>query len=212
MSELIARSKDAISSLAGRVFLGLIAMATVIAGLPLKEGLEFDLTKALGAAAAAAAWLAAEWLSWERRPHEHDIELRRAVFALANPVMPFLRDHDLGGSFQWARLNGLIELHEEYIGARFQFIDPKLQRRWQEAQKTLGEFIYFTAHKSYPTEGGNGFNSFLTGRDASGLISKEAQGNIDKANQLATDLYNRFEALEELSLRRLGVSAVRQGG
>lgn len=202
--EFLARSKEAISSVAGRLFLGLVAMATIVVGLPLQEKLVFDPEKALGIATALAAWFAAEWLSWDRKPHPHDIELRRSIFSLANPVMPFLRDYDLGASFQWARLNGLIELHEDYIGARYQFVDKRLQKEWFELQIRLGQFIDFTSHKSFPTEGGNGFNSFLTRRDASGIISKETLEIIHTANQMATDLYKRFDALEALSLVRLG--------
>lgn len=198
------RVKELLGSIGGRLFLGLVAMATIAASFPMTESMEFDPEKALAIGAATAAWLAAEWASWNPGPHPHDISLRNQIRTKVFGALPFLRDHDFGAAFSFGRLNPLDDLVRFFVGSGFEFTDPKLEAKRKSIESDCNQLLRYLSLNTFRLDDALHLNSFEQDRDRGGIISEETQQKINAANMMATKLYQEFDDFERLCIRKLG--------
>lgn len=199
------RLKAALGSIGARLFLGLMAMATVASSIPLADNLQFDIGKAIGVGAAIAAWAGAEWASWNPAPHPHDVRLRNQLFSLVRPELEFLRDHDFGGSFDIDELRSIRKIAATWDGVAFRFRDKKIDKPWAETLQKIKRFSNFVALNSHMIPSSAKIASFKNDEDRrQGQITNATQERINQANQMATQIYSDLEVIEELCLSRIG--------
>jgi hypothetical protein len=189
--------KEFYTSVVGRVCLGLVAIATTVANIPLAENLRFDLQKALVVAIAIGAWIGSELVSFKPSPHLHDIDLRNKLRTLITPHLYFLKNQNFEATFT------RDELSIVWTGVSYDFQDRSLQTPWQQVRMKILDLYNHIGINAHHITGAPELFSFKNDGDRNG-VSDKTEKNMKKANRLATEIYDELERLEKLCLKKLG--------
>jgi len=138
-------------------------------------------------------------------------EMDRILFSKIRELLPsdsdtinFLRDTDLGGSFELELLNGLQILMRDSLRPEFEFMDAEIESRRARLVEATRNFLAAVAQYTFPCSGMNMRNEIPPEWRETNLTQFfEAQ---QKLNDLATDLYDKYGDFVRTGRRRLGVS------
>lgn len=192
-----------------RIGLGLFAIITSLYSVFTDYSYEFDFEKFIGLLVAVAAWLTSEILSYDKPPSSHDIFLRNMIVNKLHDKMKFLLEHDLGGSFRDVDISPFHDVGENWSGVKYQFVDKELQKEWRVCLNKIREFSQFIAFNAHFVNNTRLIN-FKTEYDRLHGIQKTTWDKINEANSMATEIYERLQKIEELSIKKFGAPSAVQ--
>lgn len=199
---------DLIKTLPARIGLGLTAMGSVAASLPVAPGATFSIEKTVGVALAIGGWLFAEISSHSSQPHPHDIKLFKRAQATLNQKgnMEWLREHDFGNSFPFHMVGGLHTIADEWKGEAFEFEDGQLRKSWASARAAIDELSALIVIECGPMPNDPTTATVKTLQDIQqGTRSDRTIQAAAKLNRSANEAVKRWNQFVALSRKRLNV-------
>jgi len=135
----------------------------------------------------------------------------RVLFSKIRELLPsdsdtisFLKDTDLEGSFELELLKGLHRFVWYWNNPEFEFMDAELESRLANLFEAAHDFLESVALNTFPCTGLPRRNEIPPEwRDTQPSRFNDARQTL---NDLATDVYNKYEDLIRAGRRRLAVS------
>ncbi|KRA59762.1 hypothetical protein ASD89_24575 [Caulobacter sp. Root656] len=135
----------------------------------------------------------------ERKVSAHDralFEKFKAVFD--DNLLSFLREHDMGGAFDMASIEGLREVSAAWKGASYRFDDPDLAVHFEELIADVRRFTNQVALSTHQM--GSSTFAKIGWNHANEDASRKVQANL---NELADAVYAKADAFVILGRRAL---------
>jgi hypothetical protein len=195
------RVLDALATVAGRISTGSAMAVAIAAGLWHGHTGEVDPVRLGAVVTTTLAWLAAEIASG-RKPSEHDLALfKRIIELLPEGTTDLIRNHDFHNSFHGHHQDGLFEL-AAWEGARYQFLDSVLQRRWAAVHAQIGRLTKELVTAVGPVGAGPLFTAHPQIGDRDNP-EPWVQDRIDTLNREASATSKIIDAFERFARNRL---------
>lgn len=112
----------------------------------------------------------------------------------------FLRDHDFGNTFRRKNLDPLDVLAYDWKGARYEFVDKEVQKKFHELRQSVFEFLKVAEPRIYPHHINPEMATTLTDMDRAREISKSTLDAIKAMNQRASVVYGAIQEFERVAV------------
>ena len=143
----------------------------------------------------------------EKLASDHDTKLLEKFRALfSENEKTFLREHDLGNSFNWQRLDGTSELADGWRGAEFQFDDDAVQGKLSAIIQKAQKFIQDLSLGSQIIN--DRWASAVSDHERGSFFSKETEVRIDGYNKQATELADAIDDFIKYARKKLARQSV----
>jgi hypothetical protein len=138
----------------------------------------------------------------------HDLVLIKRVRELFDQNMQiFLRDEDFGTfSIEYAPIGRLHHINYVWRGPEFEFIEPRVQEKWSALRASMKEFGHEVATHTWPTEMGRDHVTVYSRNEYPESRSERTEERINKLNDLATTVIERFYEMDALARRNIPVT------
>lgn len=191
-----------LTSAQGRLTTGTALVVAIVVGLWPDHARPVDPVRLGAVLTAAMAWLFAE-LAGPGEPRPHDLKLfELLVSKLPEQFLSFLRDHDFGAAYHDPGVGGLYDV-AAWQGARYEFVDPALQKRWATLRGEARKFAHDLSHNTFPDDvNANWYTVHPTNGDP-GDPQPFVVRRIDLLNAGASALAGRIDEFEGYARERL---------
>lgn len=127
-----------------------------------------------------------------------------ALLASTSPAIEFLRHHDLGAPFEWAKLAPLRKFDAEWRNAERAFHDPDLTAECHRLLEATGTFLDDLAGESFPE--GDGWQAVVPVERRDNFRQNPSDvERVERLNEAATRLYEMHQHFVSTCRERLGV-------
>lgn len=195
---------DRLATLQGRVAAGCVFASAITVSLLPGAGSRFDVIEFLGIASTGALWLFAE-LSDSHSTSEHDIVLFRKFESSASHALQYsLSTHDFSNSFKRECFDGLTDI--SYLdGARHEFVDQKVQKKWNSLKRTLNAFLNDLSRETFNVPGDVNLSTVYRSESEKMFPPEDILMVIDNLNSSATKLSKELADFERYTRKKLGI-------
>lgn len=121
-----------------------------------------------------------------------------------SPAIQFLRNHDLGAPFEWAKLDPLREFDFGWRNAERTFHNPHLAEKCDRLLETTGTFLDDLAGESFPE--GDGWQAVVPVERRDNFRQNQPDvERVERLNEDATRLYEMHQQFVSTCRETLGV-------
>lgn len=178
-------------------------MAAIAIGLWPEEPRTVDLEKSIAVVVALAAWVASE-MSGFATPKAGDVRLFQSFSeSISDAERDYFRTHDMGNPISYQRISGMRAIVVDWIGPKYEFVDPRLQKLWSAAHSDMDAFF----ERFGIVTGVSNNPDFATVKTAEDILTGQSSALTDRnaadLNALARSLSTKMDAFEREARRRL---------
>ncbi len=135
----------------------------------------------------------------QRTIRPHDISLYRRFRALVTDnEIAFLKDYDFGNSFDMRYIKGVLELGEQWQGARYEFSIAEFEDRFQAVKNTARQFADAVATHVHHVMGNPDWGTTKPD-NFNGNYTPELLAANKKLNDRATEFHREVTEFERLA-------------
>lgn len=186
----------------GRLVTGLALVTAIVVGLWPDHSRSFDPVRAGAIATAAVAWLYAE-LAGAGTASDHDVKLFNAFRqAVSVEEKNFLLEQDFHFSFVYKYSEGLREI-AHWNGAAYEFVDERLQGKWEPLINQVNNFVLLMAQYSAPVQSSANLMTVHPSGGDSDHPEPWVLKEIGKLNASASNLYKNLDEFERFARKRM---------
>lgn len=117
--------------------------------------------------------------------------------------IPFLRDHDLGGSYHDVNLTDINKFVENWDNVEHHFLDKEIEDKRAELWQKCRAFTYFLEMHSYDLNGGPMFSCIPDNCRGAWNYPKHVEQTLRELNKNATECYELHQSFVIFSRQRL---------
>ena len=118
-------------------------------------------------------------------------------------TIPFLRDHDLGGSYHDANLTDINEFVDNWNNSEHHFLDTEIDDKRAELWQKCNAFTYFLAMHSYDLNGGPMFSCIPDVFRGAWDYPEHVDQTLRELNEKATECYELHQSFVIFTRRKL---------
>lgn len=138
--------------------------------------------------------------------HPHDLELVRRWRKLVDEQLRlFLREQNFGDAYLRSRVAPLHDINETWVGATFEFEDPKLQRPFRAFLDANSEFCALLVERTHVMDTNMAFCWPKTAMDQKFGPQKTTLDPISRLNALARALNETIDTFDRATRSRIRV-------
>ncbi|WP_312405752.1 hypothetical protein [Brevundimonas sp.] len=141
-------------------------------------------------------------------PHPHDLELlARLHRQLPLSLRQFLHQHDFGTPYRMARVDPLLEMNHDWVGAAFEFHDPVVQAAFAEARVSAQALGLLVATRIHAMPNSQEMGWPKTNVDIHQGLQPGTLQVIRDLNARATEFSATLDTLDRIARDRLRVAS-----
>jgi len=118
-------------------------------------------------------------------------------------TVPFLRDHDLGGSYHDVNLTDINKFVENWDNVEYHFLDKEIEDRRAELWRKCRTFTYFLGTHSYDLNGGPMFSCVPDSCRGAWNYPEHVDQTLRELNEKATECYELHQSFAMLARQKL---------